>query len=506
MSVPAPAPAVSPAPGSSSTGAAGASVVGHGAQAHGAPTGFEALLAALSGSKDAAADGAAPGAGPPLLGKLAGKPAAGDKATAPDGKTKAATGAKAASSDAATTAAAVTPDPNLALLVPPPIAAPTLMPTQPKDGTAPEPGAALGAGGKNAGQALAATIAQLTDGAATGQAEAARADAAKPAVAVANAAAHDAAAAAKAATPTPPTPPTPAKADAALAAPATPTVQLATPAAPPPAAAAAAVAPAVITAAVAPPTPALDPAAKAEPVAAAGAKEKTQAAKSARVDGVRVETAPNVNTSAKAANALQPIAQGSAKGAVDDREPEAAVVDAKAQADDPAQTHGGLDTASTTTPATLVHAAAVAVRGAPQTVANLAAQIVKKLDGRTSQFDVQLDPAGLGKVDVRIAIGADGRMSAAMRFDSPQAAAELKSRSAELQQAMEQAGFDLSGGMSFDVASGRGQGGQAHDQQTETGATFRGRAFQAALDTTDAAPLPQLTLRRTALAGVDIRI
>jgi hypothetical protein len=93
-----------------------------------------------------------------------------------------------------------------------------------------------------------------------------------------------------------------------------------------------------------------------------------------------------------------------------------------------------------------------------------------------------------------------------MSFDTPQAAAELKSRSVELQQAMEQAGFDMSGGMSFDVTSDRGQGGQAQQQQADNGAVFRGRAFQAALDTTADVPPPQLSLRRSAMAGVDIRI
>jgi D-serine deaminase-like pyridoxal phosphate-dependent protein len=99
-------------------------------------------------------------------------------------------------------------------------------------------------------------------------------------------------------------------------------------------------------------------------------------------------------------------------------------------------------------------------------------------------------------------------MSAAMSFDTPQAAAELKSRAGELHQAMEQAGFDLSGGMSFDVASGGGgQGGQAQNQQDQTGAAFRGKAFQAALDTSaDATPPPQLTLRGASASGVDIRI
>lgn len=145
------------------------------------------------------------------------------------------------------------------------------------------------------------------------------------------------------------------------------------------------------------------------------------------------------------------------------------------------------------------------MRGSPETVATLAAQIVGKLNARSTQFDVQLTPAGLGKVDVRLAIGADGKMSASMKFDTPQAAAELKARAGELQQALEQQGFDLSGGMSFDVANGGGQN-QAQQQDTNAGAVFRGRAFQAALDNSDAAAAPQLIPQRSSLSGVDIRI
>src|SRR6185312_4951227 len=96
--------------------------------------------------------------------------------------------------------------------------------------------------------------------------------------------------------------------------------------------------------------------------------------------------------------------------------------------------------------------------GSPETVANLAAQIVKKLGARTTQFDLQLDPAGLGRVNVRVEINADGRISAAMSFDNPQAASELRSRSNELQRALAQSGFDVSGGMSFDVAQDQGGG------------------------------------------------
>jgi hypothetical protein len=171
----------------------------------------------------------------------------------------------------------------------------------------------------------------------------------------------------------------------------------------------------------------------------------------------------------------------------------------------------GAATASTTNAATQVHPGAIPVRGAPQTVANLAAQIAKKLEGRSTHFDVQLDPAGLGRVDVRMEIGASGRMTAAMTFDTPQAAAELRARAADLQRHLEQAGFDMSGGLSFDVAGDRGQGRQAQQNpDNDSGQAFRGRAFQQALATAGqadhSAATGALNLRRSLLSGIDIRI
>ena len=148
------------------------------------------------------------------------------------------------------------------------------------------------------------------------------------------------------------------------------------------------------------------------------------------------------------------------------------------------------------------------VRGSPETVATLAAQIVKKLEGRSTRFDLELDPAGLGRVDVRIEIGARGHISAAMSFETPQAASELRARSGELRQALEQAGFDLSGGLSFDVAGDRGQARQDHQGAQQQ--AFRGQAFQAALETAgdaaDAAIHGGLRLRRGLTSSLDLRI
>ncbi len=173
-----------------------------------------------------------------------------------------------------------------------------------------------------------------------------------------------------------------------------------------------------------------------------------------------------------------------------------------------------LETRATTTSLTPAAHIAHAVRGAPETVANLAAQILKKLEGQSTRFDLELDPAGLGKVNVRLEIGAQGALTAAMSFDNPQAAAELRGRAAELQKALEQAGFNLAGGLTFDVASDRGQQQQPgqpwQDQGEAAGRAFRRQAFDAALDTAgdanETATNGALRLRRGVTAGLDVRI
>ncbi|MFL5297210.1 MAG: flagellar hook-length control protein FliK [Phenylobacterium sp.] len=254
------------------------------------------------------------------------------------------------------------------------------------------------------------------------------------------------------------------------------------------------------------PPPALPlPAQASDTARAAVAKEKVQGPKAPRVEGVRVDLAA-VAPGAKAVDPLAPADISGKDAGADERDPNAPPApEAKDGAPAPSANDFNVATnaaAQANSATSLAHAAAV--RGSPQTVANLAAQIAKKLDGRSTRFDVQLEPAGLGKVDVRVEIDAAGKMSAAMAFDNQQAANELKSRAGELHRALEQAGFDLSGGLSFDVA---GQDGRAPGQNADNPPAFRGRAFQAVLDgEADASALTQSYLRRGSATGVDIRI
>lgn len=148
---------------------------------------------------------------------------------------------------------------------------------------------------------------------------------------------------------------------------------------------------------------------------------------------------------------------------------------------------------------------AVNEKAAAHTVAHLAEQIVSNTEGKSTRFDVQLDPAGLGKVDVKIEINRAGEMSAVMTFDNPQSASELRSRAGELRNALEQSGFDLSkGGLSFEFA-GQNGGRNSWDQQAQAPTPSWARA--SFTDLSAIADAPGLSRHRTIDAGgVDVTI
>ncbi|HEX8233884.1 MAG TPA: flagellar hook-length control protein FliK [Caulobacteraceae bacterium] len=83
------------------------------------------------------------------------------------------------------------------------------------------------------------------------------------------------------------------------------------------------------------------------------------------------------------------------------------------------------------------------------TFARLAAAIVQRLENRRTRFELELDPDGLGRVEVKVEVGPSGALTAALRCDDPAAAELLRGRAHELKAALQQAGFDLSGGLSF---------------------------------------------------------
>lgn len=108
-------------------------------------------------------------------------------------------------------------------------------------------------------------------------------------------------------------------------------------------------------------------------------------------------------------------------------------------------------TAPTATPAQHVETDQAAARALP--AANqVAREIVRRFDGGNTRFELRLDPPELGRVDVRLEVSRDHRVTAVIAADSPQALTELARHARELEQMLQGAGLELGdNGLSFDL-------------------------------------------------------
>jgi len=120
-------------------------------------------------------------------------------------------------------------------------------------------------------------------------------------------------------------------------------------------------------------------------------------------------------------------------------------------------------------------------RATVETTAQIAAQIMKKLEGRSTRFDMALTPEGLGRVDVSMEIDSEGHLTARLAFDNPAAATDLRSRADELRRQLQDAGFQLTqDSLEFSERNpSSGFGGGAFDRSPDRRA-FAGAARVAA--------------------------
>ena len=77
-----------------------------------------------------------------------------------------------------------------------------------------------------------------------------------------------------------------------------------------------------------------------------------------------------------------------------------------------------------------------AVRATPA-AAQVAREIVRRFDGGNTSFELRLDPPELGRVEVRIEVSRDHRVTAVISADSPQALTELARHARELEQMLQ---------------------------------------------------------------------
>ena len=130
-------------------------------------------------------------------------------------------------------------------------------------------------------------------------------------------------------------------------------------------------------------------------------------------------------------------------------------------------------------------------RATVETTAQLAAQIARRLDSRSTRFDMVLTPEDLGRVDVSLEIGKDGQLSARLAFDNPAAAADLKGRADELRRQLQDAGFQVAGdALDFSQRDPSAGNGGAFDRQQQRNALFAGGSRLAAQADTPIFPAP----------------
>ena len=147
-------------------------------------------------------------------------------------------------------------------------------------------------------------------------------------------------------------------------------------------------------------------------------------------------------------------------------------------------------------------AAAAARMARPAThpvVTQVAAQVAQAAADGTDRINIRLSPAELGRIDVKLDFGPDGRVQAVFAAERPQTMELLQRDARDLERALQDAGLRAdSGSLSFNL---RGQGRDAQNGQTSHGGTQDGVPPEAAAS--------QLQVYSAGLAGsgrLDIRI
>ena len=146
-------------------------------------------------------------------------------------------------------------------------------------------------------------------------------------------------------------------------------------------------------------------------------------------------------------------------------------------------------------------------RATVETTAHLAANIIRKLEGRSTRFDMVLTPEDLGRVDVSLEIDSDGKLAARLAFDNPAAAADLRARADELRRQLQDAGFQVASDSLDFSQRDPSSGGGAFERQQQRNALFAGGSRLAAqADLAAASPVGAWTNHSLTPDRVDVRV
>lgn len=201
-------------------------------------------------------------------------------------------------------------------------------------------------------------------------------------------------------------------------------------------------------------SPDIDPASEAAPADTAEAPPANP--------GGRASTAQTPNQPAAAAAAAQTNTAAPTDTTAAKPDFAAMLASQSAQgADAPAQTTSSTSETARTMPTP------AALQAAPAATVQVYNRIIERADGRAQRFEIRLDPAELGRVDVRIEIGADRKVHAVLAAHDSAALSDLMRGQRALERALADAGIDLAdNGVRFELARDNGSGSASQQRDT----------------------------------------
>lgn len=133
-------------------------------------------------------------------------------------------------------------------------------------------------------------------------------------------------------------------------------------------------------------------------------------------------------------------------------------------------TASGLDTTRSGQSAAAERMAGQTPRFTPQAANQLAAQISQRFSNGSRVFGIRLDPAELGRVDIRLQMSQNNKVHATLTVERGDTLAELQRTSRELERSLNDAGLDLAeDGLSFELSQGSSD---QHSAEPERGGNF----------------------------------
>jgi flagellar hook-length control protein FliK len=215
----------------------------------------------------------------------------------------------------------------------------------------------------------------------------------------------------------------------------------------------------------------------------------------------------NNSAGAKADAAANPAAASAASPSPHDRQPVTTAHTPTDSSDIGAQATGPIQQQLPPTPATLAPVGPLTVAvatTAPVPLSGLALEIAVSARSGKSRFEIRLDPADLGRIDVRIDVDRNGQVTSHLTVEKPETLSMLRQDAPQLQRALDDAGFKTGdGGLQFSLRD-QSSSGQNNGNQT-------GRNPQRLVITNEEA-IPAAVAGRSygrmfgSSSGVDIRV